>query len=42
MLKINSYRTSKVVSRSISLMLTLTWGTDILFDTLKLETWRLI
>ena len=28
----------KVVSRSISLILTLTWGTDILFDKLTPET----
>ena len=37
-LKVNSYEISKVVSCSIPLVLTLTWGTDILFEKLRPET----
>ena len=31
-LEVNSYEFSKIVSCSVSLMLTLTWGIDILFE----------
>lgn len=39
--EVNSYKLSKVVSFSISLMLTSIWGTDILFEPLtpQLEGW---
>ena len=36
-LKVNSSEISKVVSCSVSLMLTLTWGIDILFEKLTSE-----
>ena len=39
-LKVNSLRMSKSVLCSVSLMLTVTWGTDILFDKLRPETVR--
>ena len=37
-LKVNSSETSKVLPCSISFMLTLTWGIDILFEKLTPET----
>ena len=39
-LKVNSLRMSKNVLCSVSLMLTVTWGTDILVDKLRPETVR--
>ena len=38
LLKANSLDISKVVSRSVSLILTLTWDTDILIEKLRPET----
>ena len=37
-LKVNSYEISKVVPCSVSLMFTLNWGIDILFEKLTPET----
>ena len=36
-LKVNSYEISKVLSSSVSCMLTLAWGIDILFEKLTPE-----